>query len=104
MTRVKEINVKIVYEIPDTRDPRLVRFRAPLAPVRLHDRGLHISGLTLLLPSPLPSHLFSSLLFSNCSATMTSLNVARHSYEPVRAATPSRETTALHGAIWLAHL
>lgn len=100
MTRAEEINVKILYEILDTRDPRLVRSRDPphSLPPWLHSRKLHISSFTLLLPPR------SLLLFNNYSTTMTSLNVARHSREPVRVATPSRKTAALHGAIWLAHL
>lgn len=42
MTRAREINVKIVHEIPDTRDPR---------DSSLHGRRLHISRFyPLLLP------------------------------------------------------
>lgn len=94
MTRAEEINVKIVYEIPDTRDPRLVRFRMcppSLPSSRLHTRKLYVPYASPLSPAPFRS----SLLFSNYSATMTSLNVARHSCEPVRAATPSRERRRL---------
>ena len=68
MTRAEEINVKIVYEIPDTRDPRLIRSRDPLTPLpplslRLHTVGSYTS-------QALPSSSSSRLATRSFSATI----------------------------------
>lgn len=92
MTRAEEINVKIVYEIPDTRDPRLVRSRDPShsLPPRLHGRKLHISSLA---PSPTPPAPVAQLapfqrLFNDHDQSQRR---SRHSCEPVRGELPPRE-------------
>jgi len=101
MTRAEEINVKIVYEIPDTRDPRLIRSRDPLTILllRLHSRKLHISQ-ALPSSSSRPAARSFSTTIQRPWPVSTLLVIFASRFGKL----PPRETMALHGATWLAHL